>query len=499
MDIGSQILLENSLQLIKTGELEKAQDLLVKGLKSLPNSPDFLRLSSVVAAMQFDFSSALNLIDRVIDLAPDYAIAYSNRGNILKDLGRYEEALSSLNKAISLQPNYAEAYCNIGNVLQDLHRNEEALSWYDNAIALDPNYAGAYNNKGNALVKLKRYQIATESYNIATAINPGYAECYYAKSMLQLSTGNFKEGWKNYEARWHLNHPVKFQFSDLVRLEHLQDISGKNILIWAEQGLGDSIQFSRYIEPLCSFGAKITFLVPDLLINIFAPLRKFCTLVSSIENQTKFDFHSPLLSLPMLFDTTLESIPSKNPYLMADPNMRDIFKGRLGDTNNFKVGVVWSGGFRVYRPELWSFNKRRNIELERIAKLKDVSGINFYSLQKGDPAESELIAKGPELWPNIIHCVKWLDDFSDTAALIENLDLIISVDTSTAHLAGALGKPVWILNRHDSCWRWLSDRSDSPWYPTAKIYQQSDPGNWDGVLEEVKTDLSALALKHLNQ
>jgi len=148
---------------------------------------------------------------------------------------------------------------------------------------------------------------------------------------------------------------------------------------------------------------------------------------------------------------------------------------------------------------LWAINKRRNIELEQIAKLKDIPGVDFYSLQKGDPAESEFMAKKDELWPKMINCVQWLDDFSDTAALIENLDLIISVDTSTAHLAGALGKPVWILNRYDSCWRWLRGRSDSPWYPSVKIYQQSKPGDWGGVLEQVKIDLSALALKHLNQ
>jgi hypothetical protein len=226
----------------------------------------------------------------------------------------------------------------------------------------------------------------------------------------------------------------------------------------------------------------------------------YCTLVDKIDPMLEsFDFQSPLLSLPLLFKTTIESIPSEIPYITCDQAKKLQFKSKLNADRNLSVGIVWNGGFRSDHPELWATNKRRNIELEQIASLKGIPGVDFYSLQKGDPAESKLIAKKDELWPNIINCAQWLDDFSDTAALIENLDLVISVDTSIAHLAGALGKPVWILNRYDSCWRWLRGRSDSPWYPTAKIYQQSRPGDWNRVLEQVKIDLSALALKQLNQ
>ena len=188
-----------------------------------------------------------------------------------------------------------------------------------------------------------------------------------------------------------------------------------------------------------------------------------------------------------------------NGYLSCDHDKKSQFESRLSKGKNLRVGVVWNGGFRADHPELWEINKRRNIALEKIAKLRDISGVDFYSLQKGDPAEAEFTAEKDVLWPESVDCAPWLNDFSDTAALIENLDLIISVDASTAHLAGALGKPVWILNRCDSCWRWLRGRSDSPWYPTAKIYQQFKPGDWNGVLERVKVDLNALALARLNQ
>lgn len=494
------ILLNNARLHIQSGELDKANELLNKAQALDVDNPEILRLLSVLAAMKFDYLHALELIDKVISLAPEHAIAHSNRGNILKELYRFDEALISLDKAISLQPDYAEAYNNKGNVLQDLHRYDDALGWYDKAISLQPDYAEAYSNKGNALELLHRHREAMEHFDAATAINPRFVDGYWHKALGQLSGGNYEMGWQNYEARWFKNHATKLLYADIPRLESIQDIAGKKILIWAEQGLGDTLQFCRYIKLLVELGAVVTFVVQKPLLQVLGSMAGYCALVDQINSELEsFDFQSPLLSLPLLFQTSIETIPADIPYLTSNKDKQLEFSSRLVGGKNLKVGVVWNGGFRVDHPELWAINKRRNIELEQIANLKDVPGVNFYSLQKGDPAESELIAKGAELWPNIIHCVQWLDDFSDTAALIENLDLVISVDTSTAHLAGALGKPVWILNRYDSCWRWLRGRSNSPWYPTAKIYQQSKPGDWGGVLEQVKLDLSELALKHLNQ
>ena len=500
MSIGTQIVLQNCLQYIQKKEFDKARILLKKENLSSPNNPSVLRLLSVVSALSFDYFCALELIDQVIRLEPENAIAHSNRGNILKELGRHNEALFSLEKAITLQPDYAEAYCNMGNVLQDLHRYAEALGWYDKSIALQPDYAEAYSNKGNAFEQLGRHEDALNWYDQSTSVRPGYVDGYWNKAMTQLPSGDFVNGFQNFEARWAKSNPVDFLFPEIPRLQNIHNVKGKRILIWAEQGLGDSLQFCRYIEPLSILGAEITFLIPKPLISALSAINPFCDLVVNLDSlDLTFDLQSPLMSLPLAFGTTLESIPVNVPYLKSDSNKRNIFNGFLNKNNNLKVGVVWNGGFRADAPMLWAINKRRNIELEQIAKLREILGIDFYSLQKGDPAESELIAKKDTLWPNIINCVQWLDDFSDTAALIENLDLIISVDTSTAHLAGALGKPVWILNRYDSCWRWLRGRSDSPWYPTAKIYQQPKPGDWDSVIEQVKTDLNALALQHLNQ
>lgn len=487
-----------ALKHIQQKEFLVAIDYLLQAKELDPKNPDTLRFLSVVYALQFDYQSALKFINEVIELAPKYAIAHSNRGNILKELGRFDEALEALNLAIAIQPSYVEAYVNKGNVLYDMAKYQDAIIWFDKAISMQANYVDAYNNKGNALALLGRYQEAMQCFNRATTINPNFVDAYWHKALIQLSTGEFESGWENYEARWFKTHGLQFQFLEIKRLESLGNISGKKILIWSEQGLGDTFQFCRYIEPLFLLGAEITFMVPAPLERILGPLKKFCNLVAMDEIYAgNFDFQSPLLSLPLLFKTSLSSIPNKIPYLNADAEKIFFCRNRIKDSGLLKVGLIWNGGYRINHPELWATNKRRNISLEQIVALKDISGIDFYSLQKGDPAESELAVRKDELWPNLINCASWLNDFSDTAALMQCLDLIISVDTSSAHLAGALGKPVWILNRHDSCWRWLRGREDSPWYPTAKIYQQKIPGDWGEVISRVKLDLISLANKHI--
>lgn len=490
-----QILLRNAVEHIRTKDLIRARELLLKAQCTDPQDSEPIRFLAVIAAMEFRFQDALELINQAIMLNPKNAISYSNKGNILKELGRYQESLDALDMAIQFLPSYAEAYSNKGNVLQELYRYEDSIEWYDKAIELNPQYAEAYSNKGNALKLLNRYEEALGHYHISTAINPKNFDAYWHKALAQLRNGDFENGWKNYEARWFKSNPVKFSFPQIPRLEGVAGISEKKVLIWSEQGLGDSIQFSRYIKLLKANGADVTYLVPQALLKVFEPLKKYCTLTTAIDENSFFDFHSPLLSLPLIFSTVLASVPANVPYIVPDSEKVKSLLSFVRASDRLKVGLIWNGGFRIGAPELWAVNKRRNIELDQIAALKGVEGVDFYSMQKGDPAESELIARKDLVWPELVNCAELLNDFSDTAALMESLDLIISVDTSSAHLAGALGKPVWILNRYDSCWRWLNGRVDSPWYPTAKIYQQKQPGNWDEVIVRVKADLNDLAQK----
>lgn len=494
MSFEVQILLRNAMAHIQNKELALAEELLLKASKLDPKNPDIYRFQAVVAALKFDYRNALSLVDQSILLAPNNGVAHSNRGNILKELGRYDDALIALDKAIELNPNYAEAYSNKGNVLQDMHRYEEAIVWYDKAIALQPNYAEAYSNKGNALAQLQYYEEALRSFDNAIGINPNYADAYWNKASVQLHCGDFIGGWENYESRWFIQNPIPHKYAHIARLDSIHQLFGKRVLVWAEQGLGDGIQFCRYIELLAAYGPKITLEIPESLIGILDSITGFCTLTSSLKNSlTEFDCQVPLLSLPRLFKTTLLSIPAKIPYLQVNNAKQCNMKEQIAFGKRLKVGIVWNGGFRKNSQWLWLINQRRNIALDQIAQLQDVVGVDFYSLQKGDPAESELRERHHEVWSSLIDCAPYLNDFSDTAALMECLDLIISVDTSSAHLAGALGRPVWILNRYDSCWRWLHGRTDSPWYPTAKIYQQSKPGDWDGVIEKVRADLMELA------
>jgi hypothetical protein len=275
-------------------------------------------------------------------------------------------------------------------------------------------------------------------------------------------------------------------------------LAGQTILLHAEQGLGDSIQFVRYVDQVAALGAKIILQVPAALVKLFEQLDNVQQVVAQGQPVAAFDFHCPLLSLPLAFETTLHSIGKKNPYLFAQTQKVQTFKQRLINETNLKVGLVWSGGFRADRPDFWPVNARRNVALPLLAQSLQMEGVRFFSLQKGEPAQTELRGKENDLWSSgqMTNWTDELQDFTDTAALIECLDLVISVDTSTAHLAAAQGKPVWLMSRSDACWRWLFDRTDSPWYPTLTLYRQRRDDDWPYVLAQVSADLSKAIEQH---
>jgi tetratricopeptide (TPR) repeat protein len=427
--------------------------------------------------------------DQAIALRPNYPEAHNNRGNALNALARHTDAVASYDKAIGFAPKYAEAYNNRGNALYHLGRAEEAAASYELAIAIRPDYAEAYNNRGNALSSLQRCEPALASYDRAIALNPDYAEALFNKSVLLLLTGRFAEGWRLYEWRKKKANPIAVRDTPQPLWLGDADIAGKTILLTEEQGLGDTIQFCRYAPLVAQRGARVILEVPPQLTRLAASLSGVKQIVETGGPLPAFDLHCPLLSLPLAFKTELATIPAAIPYLKADPHQSKSWKDRLGAKTKLRVGLVWSGGIRPNQPV--SVNQRRNVPLAKFAVLKNPD-VAFYSLQKGQPGEAELADLTHNRWngPDIVDLTGAIGDFSDTAAFIDNLDLVITVDTAAAHLAGALGKPVWILNRFDTDWRWLFDRTDSPWYPTAKIYRQDTTGNWDSVLQRVKTDLN---------
>lgn len=447
-------------------------------------------------------AEALASFERALALQPGFAQAWNNRACVLRDLARPADALASCDQAIALQPAYADAWSNRANALSDLNRPDEAQSSYLRALELSPAFADAWNNLGLTLVDLSRHDEALESYERALAINPNFAEAHWNRALCLLQMGRFDEGWREYEWRWqrHRIQASQRHFDAPLWLGQFP-LQGKTILLHAEQGLGDTLQFCRYASLAAAAGAQVVFEVPAELKRLLAGLEGVTQWVDEGEPEDQplppIDCHAPLLSLPLAFGTNLASIPAPTPYLHADEQDAQRWAERLkshdggNDAHHharpLKVGLVWAGGRRAHVAELRKTDARRSIALDQLKPLFDVPGVQFYSLQKGPPAQQ--LTAAPDLAARIVDYTNELADFADTAALVDNLDLVITVDTAVAHLAGAMGKPVWIMNRFDTCWRWLLERNDSPWYASARLFRQPALGDWASVIAAVREAL----------
>ena len=441
-----------------------------------------------------ELEKAIADYERAISLNSLFVQAYCNKGVVLKSLNRFDEALLSFNHAIAINAQYADAYCNRGVILKDMNRIDEAISDYQRAIALDPRHIDAYNNLGNALKDTHRLKEAIVNYDIAISLQANHAMAQWNKSLALLLSGDFERGLPLYEWRWQACHKTlhKQNFSAPLWLGK-ESLQGKTILIHHEQGMGDTLHFCRYAKQLSQQGAHVILGIPRTLGRLLQSLEGVERILTEGEPCPDMDYHCPLMSLPLAFKTLRESdIPHTIPYIKASQTLCLEWQKKFpSQKNKPRVGLVWSGGFIHYIPEQLLVSQRRNISFSQIATL-NIPECDFYSLQKGDIAERELRNNQAIYWKtdNLHVFSDDIQDFADTAAFIEHLDLVIAVDTSTAHLAGAMGKPVWLLNRFDTCWRWLLAREDSPWYPTMKIYRQQQPGDWQNVLERVKLDLS---------
>lgn len=432
---------------------------------------------------------AIDYFNHAISIHPDNPEAHHNKGMALEKIGEFEAALQSYKLAIHYHEESAATHNNLGNTLRELNQLNEAINSFEEALKINPNYPEALNNLGWTHYIMRNFSKAKECYQKAIAINSELYAAYFNLGLCNLTLGEFTDGWKNYEYR---------KYQSTSKPKHVDNkywigkvpIANKSIYVYFEQGLGDTIQFCRYIKLLADKNAKVFFRPQPELLALLSNLEGVTELIKTDIDSSKFDFHCSLMSLPLAFNTDFTTIPSDIPYLTANNSKKEYWQDRLSNIASPKVGLIWSGGFRSKQPELWSVNNRRNISFDQIARL-NTAGINYFSLQKGGKAESEIENLQSHNWPsnNFYNYSKELKDFSDTAALISCLDLIISVDTSTAHLAGAMGKPVWILNRYDNCWRWLKDGDHSLWYPTARLYRQKISGEWNSVLADVKDDL----------
>jgi hypothetical protein len=391
---------------------------------------------------------------------------------------------------VRLQPDLADAHNNLAVALCDLRRHAEAETCAREALRLRPDYADAHSNLGMVLFDLRRLLEAETSYREALRLEPDFPQAHMNLSSALLITGRFEEGWEEHEWRWKARHMAggaRGFSAPLWSGEVLGE--GGVLLLHAEQGLGDTLQFCRY-APLAAARARVVLEVQAPLARLLSSLPGVSQVIARGEALPAFDAQAPLLSLPRAFGTTIETVPARVPYLAADPDQAAAWGRRLAALPGLKVGLCWAGEPRAGFPELAAIDARRSISLAALAPLAKVAGVSFVSLQKGAPAAQ---AADPPPPMALFDYTAELADFADTAALVENLDLVISVDTSVAHLAGAMARPVWLLNRFDTCWRWLLDRQDSPWYPTLRLFRQTTPGDWTSVIADLRQALHTLA------
>ncbi len=423
------------------------------------------------------WSEAVEAYDLAIAARNDYPEAWNRRGVALHELGEADDALASLDEATRLRPNFAEAHDNRGLALHRLNRDAEAIAAADMALALDPSYRQAHTTRGHALRSLGRIAEALEDYNRAVAWSPTNGATLFNRGSCLLLAGDFERGWPDYECRWRssqLDQMGLIVQQPLWRGE--TSIAGKTILLHAEQGIGDTIQFCRYASLVADMGARVLLGVPPPLHGLMSTLRGISGIVSKVDIVPAFDLQCPLLSLPLAFGTRLDSIPARVPYLAVPDEHRRKWRLKLGARHDVRIGVAWAGN-PAHRSD-----HNRSLTLEAALGLAS-EGVELVCLQRDMPPRD---VPALAMFPEVRYFGSDLVDFLDTAALIAEMDLVISVDTSVLHLAGAIGVPVWGLLPLACDWRWLTDRSDSPWYPTMRLFRQSVQGQWESVIETIR-------------
>ena len=422
---------------------------------------------------------ALTCFRQAIALKPDFAEAFFALGNALQDCGQTDAALVSLLEATRLRPGFVAAYCNLGNLLRELGRFDDAVAVFAEAIRAQPDFAVAYCNLGNVQKEMQQFRLAIASYTQATALNPDFAEAHWNQSLVYLLLGEFEAAWPLFEWRWKAKKN-NISLPDFRRPLWLGEpaLSGKTILICWEQGFGDTIQFCRYASHVQALGAKVLLVVPSSLVPLLKTLDGVDQVLGPDEPISDFDYYCPLMSLPLAFHTTLYTIPAPKAYLHTNEGKSSFWAAKLPPTGRKRVGIAWSGS---------TTNKSRSVPLAELI-LHLPKHLDYVCIQKDVTAVERAILSNANMY-----CFEQdVADFSDTAALCGLMDMVISIDTSAAHLAGALGKQTWVLLPQLPDWRWLLERADTPWYPSMRLYRQVQLGVWEPVLQRVAQDLAEL-------
>jgi Flp pilus assembly protein TadD len=514
-------MLESAVRHHRARQRREAEAIYRQILARHPDCDAALHLLGVIAMESRRSKAAAELIRRAIAINPAVAGYYNNLGNALRNTREYDQAIAAYRQALTLDPQFAMVHYNLGNTLLDrfhfddldevircnetalrlqpeypeafnnlsmaLYRqgkHPEAIAACRTALRLKPDYAEAYSNLGNSLMELGDFDECTAAYREAIRLKPDFVIAHYNLAIVLLLQGDFKEGWLEHE--WRLQDankqpPRPYTHGGMS----IENVRGKTLLVFEPQGLGDIIQFIRYAPMITKLGGRIMIQCVPELARLLRSVPDLAQILHPESRVPPFDVHCALMSLPLLFQTDIDSIPAAVPYLHPEPELLEQWRQTLGPRDgSLRVGLVWAGS------TTFQADRTRSLQLDQLALLAAVPHVKFYSLQKGPPGEQ---AKQPPPGMNLIDLGPQLHDLADTAAVMSLLDLIITTDTSIPHLAGALARPVWVMLQFLPDWRWLLKRDDSPWYPTMRLFRQTTRGDWHAVIERVAASLAALA------
>ena len=455
------------------GRAQQAEALYRQVLQANPNHAEALNLLGALA-QQFGYpEQAVQLMERSVALAPDNANFLHNYAEVLRTAGQNDRAVAVYEKVLALAPSAADSLHGLGVAQEKAGRVEQALETFERAIRVAPDLPRPYMSRGALIERQGRYAEALADFERAIALKPDYALAHTARAHALLRLGRYEEGWPEYEWRWRVDKFPGRRPDPRRPLWDGSDLAGKTLLLYSEQGMGDAIQFVRYLPMAAARGGRVVLVCPPALARLFGRVPGVASVVTEPPDPATYDVQLPLMSLPHAFGTTPETVPNQVPYLTVARDLLESWERRVTARRQGpgpKVGLCWAGG-RTPLP--------RTLSLAALAPLADAApGVTFYSLQVG-PAGAE--AANPPVGMNLVNLAGDLGDFADTAAVVSALDLVISIDTAVAHLAGALGKPTWVMLTAFCDWRWMLDREDSPWYPTVRLFRATGPGAWPPV------------------
>jgi FkbM family methyltransferase len=469
-------------ELHRAGDFLQAEQLYRRVLQSAPTQAEAWFLLGGTCQALNRIEEAVSHFQKALELKPDFPDALNSLGIAFVQQRKVEEAVASFRQAARRKPDMHQAHSNLGNALKELGRLEEAIPCYREAVRLNPDFTDGHNNLGLALADLGQYDEALLHCEQAIRLRPDFAEPHQNRALIWLLQGRFEQGWPEYEWRWKGQGQTQRTFAQ--PLWDGAPLAGRTILLYAEQGLGDTLHFIRYAPLVQQRGGKVVVECQKALVPLLSSCRGIDRLVAHGSPLPPFDVHAPLLSLPRIFQTAPADIPAKVPYLFPDAHLVDHWRKELDRVAGYKIGIAWQGN------PGYPGDKRRSIPLRHFTPLARVEGVQLVSLQKG-PGTEQLGQVGDQF--RVIDLDGRLDEaagpFMDTAAVMTLLDLVITSDTAIAHLAGALGVPVWLALPAAPDWRWLLDRDNSPWYPSMRLFRQTRPGDWDDVFERISAAL----------